>query len=223
MITDSEHFKKYGTLYVLTPQIIICIIAFYFIPSLYKTTISKSDISVNNEVYNIELVGESPSWFKIDSTTIHTNKAITDEEKQILLSLVVREDSVYQTYYRNIDELVYKSNNDTTNYCALLLLTLCFITMGCVARSFYDFIGHCCYKDGQDMVKWWPWYVYRPLIGVPIATFLIVAARTAIFSNIFTTRDLCTYLVISFLAGFSMMEFLKMLRRVSKNLFGNDN
>lgn len=203
---------------------IICAVAFYFIPCLYKGAIKLSDISVPNNASRIELVAESPSWFKFETESIHTNKAILDSDKQVLLSLVSHEDSLFQSYYKDIDNLTYKSNNDTSNYWVLILLTLCFITLGCIARSFYDFIGHKCYRaEGQDMIKWWPWYVFRPVIGVPIATFLIVAARTSMFSNIFTSRDLCTYLVISFLAGFSMMEFLKMLRRVSKGLFGNDN
>lgn len=219
-----EHLKRNCTLYVIGAQLIICATAFYFIPCLYEGTIEKSDVSVLNRTPQIELISESPSWFKFDTDSIHTNQAISDADKQVLLSLVAHEDSLYQTYYKDIDALTYKSNNDTSNYWNLIFLTLCFILLGCIARSFYDFIGHRCYTaEGQDMKKWWPWYVFRPVIGVPIATFLIVAARTAMFSNIFTSRDLCTYLVISFLAGFSMMEFLKMLRRVSKALFGNDN
>ena len=218
------HLKKYCTLYVIGAQLIICALAFCFIPCLYEGTIEKSDISVPNTAPQIELISESPSWFKFDNKTIHTNQAISDGDKQVLLSLVSHEDFLYKTYYKDIDALAYKSNNDTSNYWHLIFLTLCFITLGCIARSFYDFIGRRCYTaEGQDMKKWWPWYVFRPVIGVPIATFLIVAARTAMLSNLFTSRDLCTYLVISFLAGFSMMEFLKMLRRVSKALFGNDN
>ena len=218
------HMKKYCTLYVIGAQLIICALAFCFIPCLYEGTIEKSDISVPNKAPQIELISESPSWFKFDNKIIHTNQAISDGDKQVLLSLVSHEDSLYQTYYKDIDALAYKSNNDTSNYWHLIFLTLCFITLGCISRSFYDFIGRRCYTaEGQDMNKWWPWYVFRPVIGVPIATFLIVAARTAMLSNLFTSRDLCTYLVISFLAGFSMMEFLKMLRRVSKALFGNDN
>lgn len=69
---------------------------------------------------------------------------------------------------------------------------------------------------------WWPWYVFRPIIGAPLATFLIVAFRTTMFSTLFSSRDLNSYLVVSFIAGFAMMEFLKMLRRSSIALFGED-
>ena len=36
-------------------------------------------------------------------------------------------------------------------------------------------------------------------------------------------RYLNTYLIVSFLAGFAMMEFVTMLRRSSKALFGSSN
>lgn len=36
-------------------------------------------------------------------------------------------------------------------------------------------------------------------------------------------KDLNTYLIVSFLAGFAMMEFVTMLRRSSKALFGSSN
>jgi hypothetical protein len=43
-------------------------------------------------------------------------------------------------------------------------------------------------------------------------------------SSLFTSKDLNTYLVIAFLAGFSMIEFLTMLRRMTKGLFeGGEN
>ena len=72
------------------------------------------------------------------------------------------------------------------------------------------------------MKKWWPWYIYRPLMGAPIAAFLLVTVRTSFFLNLFTARDLNTYFVVAFLAGFALMDFLKMLRRVSKAMFANE-
>lgn len=65
-------------------------------------------------------------------------------------------------------------------------------------------------------------YLFRPVIGVPIASLLLVAVRTYLFSGLFNSRDLNIYLVICFLVGFSIMEFLKMLRRVSKTLFDGE-
>jgi hypothetical protein len=72
------------------------------------------------------------------------------------------------------------------------------------------------------MKRWWPWYLFRLIIVVPIASLLIVAVRTSIFSSLFTAKDLNTYLAVAFIAGFGMMEFLKMLRRVSKSLLGGE-
>jgi hypothetical protein len=58
---------------------------------------------------------------------------------------------------------------------------------------------------------------------VPITAFLIVAFRTSMFSSLFSSKDLNTYLIVSFLAGFAMMEFVTMLRRSSKALLGSSN
>jgi hypothetical protein len=72
------------------------------------------------------------------------------------------------------------------------------------------------------MKTWWPWYMFRLVIVVPIASFLLVAVRSSMFSSLFTAKDLNTYLVVVFIAGFGMMEFFKMLRRVSKSLFDGE-
>ncbi|MDE5757362.1 MAG: hypothetical protein K2H85_01995, partial [Allobaculum sp.] len=61
--------------------------------------------------------------------------------------------------------------------------------------------------------------VYRPVICAPLTALLIVSVRTSFFSNLFVSKDLNSYLVVSFLAGFAIMEFLTMLRRLSKSLF----
>ena len=127
---------------------------------------------------------------------------------------------MYQEYAASIDDLSYKSNNNPASFAPLFLLTLIFVSLGCCALTFYDYIGHVCYLKDQDMLQWWPWYVFRPLIGVPLASLLIVAVHTAMFSNVFTSGDLNTYAAVSFLVGFAMMEFLKMLRRLGKSLFG---
>ncbi len=128
------------------------------------------------------------------------------------------------TYVISVNELAYNSNNQTSNIVDLCWLTLCLVFLGCSARTFYDFIGRKCYtEEGQNMDKWWPWYTFRPLICVPIAALLIVSVRTSYFSNLFVSKDLNSYLVISFIAGFSIMEFLTMLRRLSKSLFGTDD
>ena len=182
----------------------------------YEPTLQSSQVCVvNKDASSIEIVSDTPSWFFKSGSTFKSYKMINDTDKKLLKSCIVMNDSV-------IDELAFKSNTIFPNSSSLFLLTFCLVFLGCSARTFYDYIGWECYKNGQDMDTWWPWYVFRPIIGAPIATFLIVAFRTTMFSTLFSSRDLNSYLVVSFIAGFAMMEFLKMLRRSSKALFGED-
>ena len=160
-----------------------------------------------------------PVWFSYTDTTLATSRSLDNEDVALLRNLVNDSSAQHAHYIKSLNQLAFMSNTVPTNFPWLFLLTLCFVQLGCVARTLYDFIGWSCYKGGQDMSKWWPWYLFRPFIGVPIASLLLVAARTSLFSSLFTSRDLNTYLVISFLAGYAIMEFLKMLRRVSKTLF----
>lgn len=215
----------------LTILIITALLSFMAIVGaccFYEPTLQSSQVSViNKDAANIEIVGDTPSWFFKSGSTFKSYKMIDDTDKKLLKSYVVVNDSVinsasYKAYINAIDELAFKSNTIFPNSSSLFLLTFCLVFLGCSARTFYDYIGWECYKNGQDMDTWWPWYVCRPAIGAPIATFLIVAFRTTMFSTLFSSRDLNSYLVVSFIAGFAMMEFLKMLRRSSKALFGED-
>lgn len=200
----------------------LCVGAFWLLPNLYNDVIQQSEVhvSVTPQIRNA-LQGTLPSAVMMNDSVISTRKYINNDDKVILSTLVERSDTaVYTKYMRAVDELAYKSNELSADALQnLMLLTLCFVMLGCVARTFYDYIGRKCYKKRQDMSVWWPWYVFRPLIGAPIAAFIIVASRCAMFSALFTAKDLNTYLVISFLAGFAMMEFLSMVRSTSKGLF----
>lgn len=152
-------------------------------------------------------------------------------KKKGLAGFFGKTETVQEPYYViEYSELKKKTNIDHKNYLIQiemesdsLIITLCIVFLGCCARTFYDYIGWECYKGGQNMDTWWPWYVFRPIIGVPITAFLIVAFRTSMFSSLFSSKDLNTYLIVSFLAGFAMMEFVTMLRRSSKALFGSSN
>lgn len=188
------------------------------IPDLYKNVVDKSNVSVQVKLSNIAFTDEHPVWFKVEPECISTNRALEHGDIMELRSLVSDTCPNYSLYVKAIGNLAYKSNNDTTNLEDLIWLTLCFVLLGCSARTLYDFIGRKCYKQ-QRMKKWWPWYMFRPLICAPIAALLIVSVRTSFFSNLFVSKDLNSYLVVSFVAGFAIMEFLSMLRRVSKSLF----
>lgn len=215
-----KYMRNFITIIVLAINILICYLSAYNLQKYYNEALCQSNISVVNKANVMLITGDSPSWFKMTTDSLYACKAISDNDKQHLNSLVSREDSLYQEYAASIDDLSYKSNNNPASFAPLFLLTLIFVSLGCCALTFYDYIGHVCYLKDQDMLQWWPWYLFRPLIGVPLASLLIVAVHTAMFSNVFTSSDLNTYAAVSFLVGFAMMEFLKMLRRLGKSLFG---
>lgn len=213
---------------ILFFTVILCFVAFYFTSIYYLETLSKSkvEVEIKDLTKNMKINNNLPVWFAVSDTSISTYKVIDDSEKELLYKCMEPVDSIndnynYHVYIQKVNELAYKSNIDSSNINNLLILTLCIVFLGCCARTFYDYIGWECFKGGQDMDTWWPWYVFRPIIGVPIASFLIVAFRTTMFSSLFSNKDLNTYLIISFFAGFAMMEFITMLRRSSKALFGS--
>ena len=156
--------------------------------------------------------------------TMKVRKSLETAEKVELYALVERTPDnadIVASYRLAVDKLAYDSANGWKGIKCLIRLTLCLVILGCSARTFYDFIGNACYKkERQNMSKWWPWYILRLFICAPITAFILSASRCAMFSSLFMAKDLNTYLVVSFLAGFSMMELLDMLRGVSKGLFG---
>lgn len=219
---------KYIKHIIIAFTIVLCIVtylcAFRYYPRVLA--VSKYEVKVKDLSENLRICSDTPEWFAISDSSIIAYTVISESEKNLLYKCVepigLTEDrSVYNKYIQAVNELVYKSNNDNSKIQNLLILTFAVVSLGCCARTFYDYIGWECYKGGQDMKNWWPWYFFRPFIGVPITTFLIVAFRTSTYSYLFKGKDLNTYLIVSFLAGFAMMEFLTMLRRTSKALFGN--
>lgn len=221
-LTEAEKKEwKNNTLLILCISIGIGLLALGLTPILYEKVLSNGEksIKVDRNFYSV-IQGNMPPEILLTEDSISTRKCIDFEEEVILSTLVDKNDSLYGDYLKAVNHLAYKSYEiSMCELMCLLLLTLCMVYLGCLARTLFDYIGWTCYKDGQNMKKWWPWYVFRPAIGVPIAAFIIVASRCAMFSTLFTSRDLNTYLVISFLAGFAMMEFLSLLRSVSKGLF----
>ena len=217
---EKEQWRK-RTLRILWFSVGVGIVALCATAMLYGTVLRNGEktIRVNRDFTSV-IQGNVPSDILLTEDSISTRICIGFEEQVVLSTLVDRSDSLYSDYQKAVNQLAYKSNDISKwELMNLLLLTLCMVYLGCLARTLFDYIGWTCYKDGQDMRKWWPWYVFRPAIGVPIAAFIIVASRCAMFSTLFTTKDLNTYLLVSFLAGFAMMEFLSLLRSVSKGLF----
>lgn len=207
---------------MLSLTVILTVLSICCLSFSYHKTLEAGQIHARCSMDNVKLSSNIPVWFSYNDTSLITNRPLDNEDVALLRNLVNDSTVQYPQYLKSLNQLAFLSNTTSGNMFWLLLLTLCFVQLGCVARTMYDFIGWTCYKGGQDMKRWWSWYLFRPVIGVPIASLLLVAVRTSLFSGLFTSRDLNTYLVISFLAGFSIMEFLKMLRRVSKTLFDGE-
>lgn len=219
---DTGNMSNHGWIVwiVLLLSIISTIFVCYLVPGQYKEVIQKSNVHVSiNVLEGIECTKDYPVWFRITGDTITTNRALDRVDVIELKTLVNDTCKYYGDYSRAIGELAYKSNNDTSNIYNLAWLTFFFVFLGCSVRTFFDFIGHYCYLKDLNMNNWWPWYCLRPVICAPVTAILIVSIHTSFFSNLFISKDLNTYLVISFLAGFAVMEFLRMLRHVSKSIF----
>lgn len=206
-------------------HVVACVLAICFLPYLYTQVLTEGEVGVKVDSALVSVIQEPlTNGVVLRNDSIFTRKYIDQQEKIVLSSLMGKSDSLYIRYIRSVEELSYLSNGgEKQSWTYLLLLTFCFVVLGCSGRTFFDYIGHTCYtKEGQDMKKWWPWYVFRLFMGVPITAFLLVASRCAIFSTLFTSRDLNVYLVIAFLAGFAMMEFMDMLRATAKGLFSKE-
>lgn len=224
-----ENLERRMTLFkvALGFSVACCIAAFVGFGCWYAPVLRSAEIGVPIDSVVAKSIYEGlPNGMELRNDSLFTRKYIGVEGKQVLLCMVDKNDStVYPTYARQIDHLAYMSDNvPMKTWWQLVFLTLSLVVMGCCARSFFDYIGNKCYKKltSESMSIWWPWYLFRLLICAPIASFIIVASRCALFSALFTSTDLNTYLVISFLSGYAMMDFLDMLRSTSKGIFGKE-
>lgn len=218
--TDTDNKKSNWISYaVLIGSILATVIVCLLVPHQYEEVIGKSKVTVVTNLEGIELSDEHPEWFSLRNNQISTNRALNRTDLMELKSLVDESNPKYKQYLYSVSELAYNSNNDTGNIKSLFWLTFFFVFLGCSVRTFFDFIGRYCYLKDLDMHRWWPWYCLRPVICAPVTAILIVSIRTSFFSNLFVAKDLNTYLVISFLAGFAVMEFTRMLRHISKSIF----
>lgn len=233
-IKDMSFREKISTCFwlrktiVLSVCVIACVLAFWGSFVEYETVLQNGEVGIAiDSTICQKISGDVPIWCKIEKDSMKVRRGMEMADKLELYALMERtseNDTLVTSYRQFVDKISYESSNSQKGMGSLILLTLCLVVLGCSARTFFDYIGNVCYKkERQNMARWWPWYIFRLFIGAPIAAFMLVAFRCAMFSSLFMTKDLNTYLVVSFLAGFAMMEFLEMLRGVSKGLFGKFN
>ena len=93
------------------------------IPHQYQEVIRKSNVQIKVDCSRMELSAESPIWFSLSHDSIATNRALDRTEVNELKALVDDSCDYYKEYIRSINELAYKSNNDTKNIYNLSILT----------------------------------------------------------------------------------------------------
>lgn len=203
---------------IINIAVVVCAMIghLYWFPQVVEPV----EITISTEYdYSEKLKLITPIWFFIDQDSIKTIKSIDDGDKLLLYSLLdTNDEEIYAHYKKQIDEIAYMSNKKNPITTLYFWLTLCYVIFGCVSRSFYDYIGHKCYRKDLNVDIWSAWYLIRLFISIPITAFVIVAIRCSLPQIIPYSNNVYTYLIICFLLGFTMMELLGMLRNISKTI-----
>lgn len=169
------------------------------------------------------LIISDVSWFYHDQEKklLVSSKIITEKDRIHLKNLL--NCSIDKDKYENaIDKLAFTSNENTDYYYlfSLVLAMICAM-IGVHLKTLFDFVGHTCHQNDFDYKKWWPWYVIRPLIGAligPIVYIMLDGNFISPYQNSDISQKALVALTI--LAGFGSDDFLNMLRRLSKRIFG---
>ena len=168
-------------------------------------------------------VKQGPSWFMYDSSKLYSLKQISNEEKTMLLNLIDSDTSANK-YYKAIERLSFLSNmSEKVPETLLFLIGGIAAILGVQIRTIFDLIGNVCYKRHLNMLRWWPWYALRPLLGFLVGAFIVVLLQSKIFVPTENDGLQNIYLVgLTVLAGFGVTDVIGMLRSLSKKLFGSD-
>jgi len=180
--------------------------------------------------------GPPSFWYDRDLKVLHHRGPIDAEIKKELINLPTypeSEDSsfrdVVNSYRESINRLAFQSNEIDIHFAvSLILLAGLSGLIGSMLRIIGDFVGWACFLYQLDLARWWPFYLLRPVMG-----FIIGAATVIIFKGsmaaVFNTSGLMTstvgiysWIIFAFLAGFSVSDFTRMLKNLSKRIFGNE-
>jgi hypothetical protein len=126
-------------------------------------------------------------------------------------------------YEGTIDHLAFLSSARQQELVGLLLLLgMLGGALGAILRSLVDFVGHACYTRQLDLMRWWPLYATRPVVG-GVLGFVLVAmfkARLLTSGDLLPTDDSLFWLGLTVLGGFSTVDVTMRLRLAAKALFG---
>jgi hypothetical protein len=94
--------------------------------------------------------------------------------------------------------------------------------LGAILRSLVDFVGHACYTGKLDLVRWWPLYFTRPIVGWILGFVLVVMFKAQFLApgQASPSDDSLWWLGMAVLGGFSTVDVTQRLRLGAKALFG---
>jgi hypothetical protein len=167
---------------------------------------------------------------------LHHRGPIDAEIKEELINLpayLESEDSsfrdVINSYRESINRLAFKSTEIDVHFAvSLILLAGLSGLIGSMLRIIGDFVGWACYLYKLDLARWWPFYLLRPVMGFIIGAVTVIILKGSM-AAVFDTSGLMTstvgiysWIIFAFLAGFGVSDFTRMLKNLSKRIFGNE-
>ncbi|MFT5384532.1 MAG: hypothetical protein ACI81W_001933 [Saprospiraceae bacterium] len=175
----------------------------------------------NQYKYDLDAV---PSWFwyKSDSKQLLTIKEIDDKAKTNLLNLYPADILGYAAYKSAIDELAFKTNQNTSSlsYLWTLLLGSLAAMIGAQLRTIYRFIQRACYFKNLDAKIWWPWYVFRPLEALILGAMVVLLSEVNLLNFKVDETSNLFWIGLAALAGFGAPDVIRRLKMLSKTIFG---
>jgi hypothetical protein len=128
-----------------------------------------------------------------------------------------------RSYHAAIDALAYQANaRQVEQIRLLLLLGAAGGALGAILRSLVDFVGHACYTGKLDLLRWWPLYATRPIVGAMLGFMLVVLFKAKLLTSASVSigDDSFWWLGLAVIGGFSTVDVTLRLRLAAKALFG---
>jgi hypothetical protein len=189
------------------------------------------ELTVSWEAPETVALKPGPTDFLFDraAKTLRCKGPIDSKLKADLVALLAPDKDVpaidqklMASYSDAIGQLAYQSNAGSTGIF-LTLLSLGGISglLGVQLRSMVNFVGVACFKNELDIVRWWPWYFLRPLIGFFLGVLIVILVKAELFTASDKSATGSVWWVgIAFFAGFGASEFTDRLRLLAQTLFG---
>jgi hypothetical protein len=176
-------------------------------------------------------VGATPPLERIpDTTSPKVNNKVDrppDEAPREKTQVSPEESAGVETsrhaYYKALDDLAdLSASRQGVVISLLMLLGGMGGALGAVLRSLVDFVGHACYTLKLDLVRWWPLYFTRPLVGAILGFIIIVLIKGQLLTAVEArpTTDSFWWLGVAIIGGFSTVDVTLRLRLAAKALFG---